>query len=207
MRRARAFTLIELLVVIAIIAILAAILFPVFAKAREAARKSSCQSRAHQNTTALLLYVQDYDEGLPNTDYEHLWAQWAPLAAAYRQNEQILWCPSDTAPPASLYSSYMYCYALYNSVVAINTYQLWEPKQTWYLAGVTHPAQKLLLWECFDSHDTHSVQTLNPRGSRVFSFVDGHVKYLPGSRLSTRHAMVRYDPNWTWDAGQGVDFD
>ncbi len=55
------FTLIELLVVIAIIAILAAILFPVFAQAREAARKASCQSNLKQVSTALLMYMQDYD--------------------------------------------------------------------------------------------------------------------------------------------------
>src|SRR6478609_2670504 len=59
------FTLIELLVVIAIIAILAAILFPVFAQAREAARKATCQSNLKQFMTAILMYAQDYDECLP----------------------------------------------------------------------------------------------------------------------------------------------
>lgn len=61
----RGFTLIELLVVIAIIAILAAILFPVFARAREAARKSSCSSNMKQIVTGLLMYAQDYDEKYP----------------------------------------------------------------------------------------------------------------------------------------------
>ena len=61
----QAFTLIELLVVIAIIAILAAILFPVFARAREAARKISCVSNVKQLATATLMYVQDYDETFP----------------------------------------------------------------------------------------------------------------------------------------------
>ena len=59
------FTLIELLVVIAIIAILAAILFPVFARARESARRSSCLSNIKQTNLANLMYVQDYDETLP----------------------------------------------------------------------------------------------------------------------------------------------
>lgn len=59
-----AFTLIELLVVIAIIAILAAILFPVFSQAREAARKSSCLSNSKQFGTAILMYAQDYDEAI-----------------------------------------------------------------------------------------------------------------------------------------------
>lgn len=61
----RAFTLIELLVVIAIIAILAAILFPVFARAREQARKTTCLSNLKQMGTAMLMYVQDYDETYP----------------------------------------------------------------------------------------------------------------------------------------------
>jgi prepilin-type N-terminal cleavage/methylation domain-containing protein/prepilin-type processing-associated H-X9-DG protein len=65
---AAAFTLIELLVVIAIIAILAAILFPVFAQAREKARAISCMSNTKQMGTALMMYAQDYDEGLPTWD-------------------------------------------------------------------------------------------------------------------------------------------
>ncbi|UCH36301.1 MAG: prepilin-type N-terminal cleavage/methylation domain-containing protein [Armatimonadota bacterium] len=65
MRRSRGFTLIELLVVIAIIAILAAILFPVFARAREAARKATCISNLKQISLAAIMYAQDYDEVLP----------------------------------------------------------------------------------------------------------------------------------------------
>src|SRR4051812_41661394 len=61
----KAFTLIELLVVIAIIAILAAILFPVFGRARENARRSSCQSNLKQMSVAAMQYVQDYDETYP----------------------------------------------------------------------------------------------------------------------------------------------
>jgi prepilin-type N-terminal cleavage/methylation domain-containing protein/prepilin-type processing-associated H-X9-DG protein len=65
-RRRTAFTLIELLVVIAIIAILAAILFPVFAQARDKARQAACLSNLKQAGSALTMYVQDYDETLPN---------------------------------------------------------------------------------------------------------------------------------------------
>jgi prepilin-type N-terminal cleavage/methylation domain-containing protein/prepilin-type processing-associated H-X9-DG protein len=64
-RRAAAFTLIELLVVIAIIAILAAILFPVFAQARAKARQAACLSNTKQIGTALMMYAQDYDEVMP----------------------------------------------------------------------------------------------------------------------------------------------
>lgn len=74
MSRKRGFTLIELLVVIAIIAILAAILFPVFAQAREKARAISCVSNVRQMGTAAVMYAQDYDEQYPG-----MW-QWSPLA-------------------------------------------------------------------------------------------------------------------------------
>ena len=68
-RTRRGFTLIELLVVIAIIAILAAILFPVFAQAREKARNAACLSNCKQLGTAVMLYVQDYDEVYPVHGY------------------------------------------------------------------------------------------------------------------------------------------
>ena len=74
--KARAFTLIELLVVIAIIAILAAILFPVFAQARESARMTACISNGKQIGLGLNMYLQDYDEAFPPADYG------APVTAA-----------------------------------------------------------------------------------------------------------------------------
>jgi prepilin-type N-terminal cleavage/methylation domain-containing protein len=64
----KAFTLVELLVVIAIIAILAAILFPVFARARESARRASCQSNLKQIGLGVMRYTQDYDERMPRND-------------------------------------------------------------------------------------------------------------------------------------------
>ncbi|MFP3903329.1 MAG: DUF1559 domain-containing protein [Armatimonadota bacterium] len=93
MRTKRAFTLIELLVVIAIIAILAAILFPVFARAREKARQSSCLSNVKQIALACLMYSEDYDELSPAALYwQGPW--WGELLMPYMKNEQILVCPT-----------------------------------------------------------------------------------------------------------------
>jgi prepilin-type N-terminal cleavage/methylation domain-containing protein/prepilin-type processing-associated H-X9-DG protein len=106
----RGFTLIELLVVIAIIAILAAILFPVFARAREAARQSSCLSNTKQMGNAVMMYVQDYDEIYPwmwqggagspwvhipinqtaSSNYQ-IWAEWI---YPYVKNDAVFQCPS-----------------------------------------------------------------------------------------------------------------
>lgn len=100
----RAFTLIELLVVIAIIAILAAILFPVFAQAREKARQTSCVSNLKQLGTAAQMYNQDYD-GLwvppykyqgPNGCNDLDW--WDDLLQPYAKNRQIAICPSRKFP-------------------------------------------------------------------------------------------------------------
>ncbi|HLK59243.1 MAG TPA: DUF1559 domain-containing protein [Chthonomonadaceae bacterium] len=88
------FTLIELLVVIAIIAILAAILFPVFAQAREKARQTSCLSNSKQVSTAIMMYVQDYDEIMPIAVSYPNWATWASLVTPYIKNWDIMFCPS-----------------------------------------------------------------------------------------------------------------
>jgi prepilin-type N-terminal cleavage/methylation domain-containing protein len=111
--RTKAFTLIELLVVIAIIAILAAILFPVFAQAREKARSAGCLSNAKQIGTSVQMYVQDYDERLPNAcAWGRAWnhgtaaTECPPLERAglpayanqllqpYVKNENVWYCPS-----------------------------------------------------------------------------------------------------------------
>jgi len=92
----RGFTLIELLVVIAIIAILAAILFPVFARARENARKSTCTSNGRQLGTALMQYCQDYDETLPYGHHEAPDSRYSfQCLLPYMKNESIFACPSD----------------------------------------------------------------------------------------------------------------
>lgn len=105
------FTLIELLVVISIIAVLAAILFPVFARARENARRTSCMSNLKQMGLSMMQYVQDYDETFPLAYYTlptgtpasslpdgEFWTAntvyWPQLLFPYHKSIQVFWCPS-----------------------------------------------------------------------------------------------------------------
>jgi prepilin-type N-terminal cleavage/methylation domain-containing protein/prepilin-type processing-associated H-X9-DG protein len=109
-RRKNGFTLIELLVVIAIIAILAAILFPVFAQAREKARTSSCLSNTKQIGLGAMMYTQDYDEvvvprawrsGAAFPDDQRYWPE---LIQSYMKNWPILRCPSDANDPFGIWN-------------------------------------------------------------------------------------------------------
>ncbi|RYX82197.1 DUF1559 domain-containing protein [bacterium] len=98
----KAFTLIELLVVIAIIAILAAILFPVFSRARENARKTSCLSNMKQMGLGIVQYTQDYDGNYPqNYNGSTTSYGWADAIQPYLKSTQIYQCPSDVSPPPS----------------------------------------------------------------------------------------------------------
>src|SRR6266853_1824422 len=105
MKRRYGFTLIELLVVIAIIAILAAILFPVFAQARAKARQASCTSNVKQLSLGFMMYVQDYDETFPYWNWgdsfgsgsrtpNHFESFWINAIYPYVKNGQVFACPS-----------------------------------------------------------------------------------------------------------------
>ena len=131
-RRKSGFTLIELLVVIAIIAILAAILFPVFARARETARNATCKSNLHELGIAITTYIGDYDSTLPSSAIAVSLAggansrlmfitgsgfataaaalpsaspkmSWAQIIYDYVKNKDIMYCPSDSSTGALSY--------------------------------------------------------------------------------------------------------
>jgi prepilin-type N-terminal cleavage/methylation domain-containing protein/prepilin-type processing-associated H-X9-DG protein len=156
------FTLIELLVVIAIIALLAAILFPVFARARENARRISCLSNQKQIGLAFMQYSQDYDERLPpytgndqvsRSDYAGL-AQygWAVLLDPYAKSVQVFQCPSDKVKPgigtSGNYSDYVYNYniGVTPGVITVGGVQI-QPSKSVKLAEFSHVSNTIMTWD------------------------------------------------------------
>ncbi len=192
------FTLIELLVVIAIIAILAAILFPVFARAREKARQATCLSNAKQIGLGFMMYAQDYDERIPNYRHDYpgrtaaYWTVlWPMLIQPYIKNMQVYYCPSDPdAPTRSYPCSYGQNYYYIGGVS---------------LAQITHPAETFLCGEVAQNgiviyppatwpanHDYNSFDKHN--GGSNYSFCDGHAKWLTKGEVDTPSSASKY---WT----------
>ena len=151
----RGFTLIELLVVIAIIAILAAMLFPVFARARENARRTSCLSNLKQIGLGFLQYTQDYDESYPLTTMTGMamtpQSSWTTSTQPYLKSVQIFRCPSDASarwdtavlPPASPPYTTSYLLNAWFSSGKSNGYS--------NLATMQEPARAILLSERTDA--------------------------------------------------------
>ncbi|MEO7715264.1 MAG: DUF1559 domain-containing protein [Capsulimonas sp.] len=149
MKKTNGFTLIELLVVIAIIAILAAILFPVFAKAREKARQVSCLSNMKQCGIAVTQYVQDSDEAFPQgtSNYNQGGTGWAGQIMPYIKSAAVFKCPDD--PAVGRVSSYAInenmqihtgAYDGTGSNIGISIAQLNAPAKTVFLCEVANDA-------------------------------------------------------------------
>ncbi len=199
----RAFTLIELLVVIALITILAALLFPVFARAREFARTAICTSNLHQIGTAMLMYLQDYDETFPECNFSdtrtgfppntHFDAYGRPiflvdLLQPYVKNRQVFYCPTMRGQPnrAQLYPTD------YN-FLCVHGWEKYFPNFnndaqgvcSHPLAAIGHPAQKpMILCDGLGEHrgeTTQEVYLFGKIGAQNICYVDGHVKLTPGT--------------------------
>lgn len=210
-RRQSGFTLIELLVVIAIIAILAAILFPVFAQAREKARQASCLSNTKQVGTATLMYVQDYDEQMPLSAYldsgQRVGYHVVDLIFPYAKNANVFQCPS--APNALDFNVLL---SLVQTLLNASGYRLadnvkfisYAPNlgvfslanfnipQTSYvtMASAPFPADTPIFYDGYLS--TSLVLPLEGRHNDVSNvvYLDGHSKsYKPNK-------APRLNPNW-----------
>ncbi|MGE5532684.1 MAG: DUF1559 domain-containing protein [Bacteroidota bacterium] len=205
----RGFTLIELLVVIAIIAILAAILFPVFAKAREKARQSSCLSNVKQLGLGILSYCQDYDELLPRTAIAVAGGNygWETLVYPYTKNDQIFTCPSKSnvgwksATPLS-FSTCGYGYMGPNGTNSLNARALGtvNSPSTCIMLGDS-PADNYYVIDGTVDRSTDNGGSPEPRHNdgANFCFVDGHSKWLNKSAYSSwSGAVAPPDPSmWT----------
>ncbi len=186
----RGFTLIELLVVIAIIAILAAILFPVFARAREKARQTSCLANSKQLVLGAMMYAQDYDEMLPSSDEGTLGSYtWRSKILPYVKNAQLFQCPSNRITASVFDGGADYTE---NAGYAMNVAH-WAsggrtPPSGQPLGAITDPSQCILL---FESTGTYAIGNdvddmyVPPAdwGKRHndganYGFCDGHSKWL-----------------------------
>ncbi len=176
----KGFTLIELLVVIAIIAILAAILFPVFARAREKARQSSCLSNVKQIMLGTLMYAQDYDETLePHITFHtdnpfpggQIYLGWTYMIEPYVKNAQIFICPSKPGTQFS-HANYLHLptgYGMRERVAGRPIAYFQVPAETFIYCDATQ-------FQFGD--DASDLGRIDHRhnGMANVAFIDGHVK-------------------------------
>lgn len=198
-RQARqAFTLIELLVVIAIISILAAILFPVFARARENARRASCQSNLKQIGVGVMQYAHDNDDRLPPYSAVHA-RLYHVVITPYVKSETLFRCPSAMKNTTAGFTDSIYypTYALNGQSAGSGTIYagngtplvaVTEPSLTWMLV---ESRRSIARWES-DGHGIYRISLTTqviPEDAEAFraaahldgsnvGFADGHVKWV-----------------------------
>ena len=210
--KVKGFTLIELLVVIAIIAILAAILFPVFARARENARRSSCQSNLKQLGLGIIQYNQDYDERYPFNNAGTVGAgvrnTWDLQIQPYTKSMQVLTCPSDTSTPrialGAPYGDVTRSYILAGYVNGVSLAEVNAPALTTMLLEKNgqesgQPALTATAWDRYtimghtDQEAANGLYHLNDAmtpagaegrhlGTNNILYADGHVKQHKATR-------------------------
>jgi len=193
----RGFTLIELLVVIAIIAILAAILFPVFARAREKARQTSCLSNVKQIGLGNLMYAQDYDEKTvygSGYQYPNGSLNWQLKVEPYVKNWQIFKCPSSPYGPFIYWTQPLHQSYSRNTLQNVSLSLIRIPADTIMLGDGVHPAVEFprgmapLL--CRAGNPTCGTYPGDPTDNHFLHndgdnivFYDGHAKWIGRGKL------------------------
>jgi len=207
----RAFTLIELLVVIAIIAILAAILFPVFAQAKEAAKKTACLSNTKQFNLAAMMYMGDADDTTvmgwngtapcvlrTNGTVYRTWFPWTAAVQPYMKNLGIFLCPdnlsngfinqAETTARTKIYAPYGYNYGYLGDFAGSdpngNGNYLWIPITG---SGINRPAQTIM------GMDSEGVNYANKAHTLVWAQPIGPIVEPPDAYLSDH---VFFDSGW-----------
>lgn len=224
-RQQRGFTLIELLVVIAIIAILAAILFPVFAQAREKARAISCVSNVRQLVLAMRMYAQDYDEHYPQgrtDDWDptvHYTWRWA--IQPYLKNLGIMRCPSNQywnqpvegTPETNNNTPRSYCTNGASGDLGAADATEGEPAEIIQITECRYRFPQIVpsaqWWASFQyswqdnpdpTNDLGPIQTHS--GMSNFAFYDGHVK-----AMKVTATLFGHQPLTMWQANLVDDYD
>jgi prepilin-type N-terminal cleavage/methylation domain-containing protein/prepilin-type processing-associated H-X9-DG protein len=202
----KGFTLIELLVVITIIAILAAILFPVFGRARENARRSACMSNLKQMGLGLMQYTQDYDETMPPQNYGTNAVnspKWMDMIQPYVKSTQLFSCPNidkstqnDLVTPASSrggarYGSYA-CNSAYYSGLAATGVPATAPiayGKGQALAAIQRPAETIAVTEMYGTTGNASISWNNATVNPVVDLTTSppSLKSGSGSHTALRH--------------------